>query len=277
MKKLKHILIASAALLIAHSSNAQIYINVGAGYGLAAQRQMVMLETQSTSSSQTDKGIYGSFGAGVLPQLSIGYNINENCGIEANMNYLLGAKISSESNEEIAANWTSMTMQDAWARSFRAGLGFRYSFGEGSMMPYMRSGILFGFGNMITMTSEQTETMSSATTVIKMTQEYDGGTAIGFYGGLGMNYHFSDMVGMFVEIGYIGQNWAPTHSLITEYTVDGQDQLGNMDTRDKETEYLHEVTSSGTPDDTKPDQQLLWYYPMSSWGLNLGVHLYFGE
>lgn len=277
MKKLKHILIAIASLTIAHTASAQLYINVGAGYGLAAQRQMVTWETTSTSSSQTDKGIYGSFGAGVMPQLAIGYNLNTNCGIEANLGYLLGSKIKAESNEQPGANWTIMTTEESWARSFRAGLGFRYTFGEGNMMPYMRSGIMFGFGNKLTMTMEETETLASVTTVVKMTEEFDGGTAIGFYGGLGMNFHITDMFGIFAEVGYIGQTWAPTHSLITEYTVDGQDQLGNMTTRDKETEYSHEVTISGTPSDSQPDQDLLWFYPMSSWGLNLGVHLYFGE
>lgn len=278
MKIVKPLLAVAAGLAISATAHAQLFVTVGAGYGMGANKQLMFIESTSNPSSSTDKVVFASFGGGIAPALGIGYMVNDNFGIEGNFSYLLGSKIGATSDENPTSGWTINTVEEAYARSIRIGIGTRIGFGEDAIRPYMRGGLMLGVGNKFTYTFEETETMSSVTTETKYTEEYDGGTAIGYYGGIGMTYNMSDMMGIFFELTYVGQSWAPMHSAYTEYTVDGADVLGNMTTDQKETNYVEEITYDSNPPSTSdPSESYKWSYPMSSFGLNVGIKITLGQ
>lgn len=277
MKLLKITLISVLALTISSSAKAQIYINVGVGYGLPAFRNLVAVEYSSTPSSDTYTGVYSSYGKGLQPELTLGYKLNPHFGLELGYGFLIGSKIVADINDGSTTGFTEAGEQELSARMSRIIVGGRVLFGEGDVHPHMRMGLVLGMGAKITETTSTTTTGPSFNSTFERTDEYTGGVAVGFTGGLGITYHFSDMFGIYFDAGLIAQNYSPQNSVITTYNVDGQDQLGSMTTRQKETEYVDSYTDSGSPNDGAPDQDLKFYLPMSSWGLTVGMHFYFGE
>ena len=276
MRTLKITTIAVFALLLSHSAKAQIYIDLGVGYGAPALRQLVAVEYNSTQNSSTFKGIYSSLGQGIQPQLVVGYKINPNTGIEIGYGFLLGSKISADINDASNPNFTETGTQEMYARMHRLSLGTRVAYTEGNIHPYIRMGIIFGVGAKVISTTETTTTGPSFNETYSREEEYTGGLSIGFTTGLGLRYHISESFGIYLEAGLIAQNYSPAHSEITRFDIDGQDQLGGMTTRQKQTDYVDEFTDSGSPIDGEPDQDLKFHLPMSSWAISAGVHFYFG-
>lgn len=276
MRILKITSVAALALLLSHTSTAQVYVNVGVGYGAPALRELLVIDYDETDNSTTYTGIYSSLGSGLQPSIAFGYKFNPNVGLEFGYGYLFGTKVVGDINDASSPNVETGT-QEMWARMHQFMIGARVTASEGSWQPYMRVGMGFGVGGRVFSETETTTTGPSFSTSYHSIEEYDGGVAFGFTGGLGIHYHMSDMFAIFGEASMVAQNWSPNHSEITKLDVDGQDQLGQMTIRQKETEYVKEYTAVSPPNDGQPDQDLRFFLPMSSIGLTVGVHFYFSE
>jgi hypothetical protein len=275
MRLIKITSLAALSLLFSHTSNAQVYINAGIGYGAPALREMLVVDYNETDNSETYAGVYSSLGQGFQPHIAFGYKFNPNVGLEFGYGYLLGGKVKGEINDASSPNVETGT-QEMWARMHQFMIGARVTASEGSFQPYMRIGMAFGVGGRIYNETETTTSGPAFSSSYHMMEEYYGGLAFGFTGGLGVHYHTSDMFAIFLEASMVAQNYSPNNSEITTLDVDGQDQLGSMTIRQKETEYVKEYTVTGPPNDGQPDQDLRFFLPMSSIGLTAGVHFYFG-
>ncbi len=274
MKLLKITSLAALALLISHTATAQLYINVGVGYNAPAIQQLMMVDYNQGQSSTTYKGIYNSLGQGFMPAIAIGHKINPNVGIEIGYGMLIGSKITADINDASSANVETGT-QVMSANIHRLMLGARIDRNEGNVHPYIRIGIVVGVGTRVINEVETTTTGPAFSSSYHSIEEYDGGMSVGFSTGFGLTYHVSESFGIFVEAGLIAQNYAPTHSEITTLDVDGQDQLGSMTIRQKETNYVDEYTTTNPPNDGEPDEDLSFYFPASSMGISIGIHLWF--
>lgn len=277
MRLLKFTSLAALSLLLSHTAKAQVYVNVGVGYGAPALREMLLVDYHDMQNSTTYKGVYGSLGQGLVPQVAFGYKFNPNLGLELGYGYLLGSKITADINDE-SSPFVERGTQQMWARMHQFSIGARVTASEGSWQPYMRIGMGFGVGGRVFHEEETTTTGPSFSGSYHRIEEYDGGLAFGFTGGLGLHYHTSDMFAIFLEASMVAQNWAPKHSEITTFDVNGQNQLSSMSIRQKETDYVKELTDvNGPANDGQPSQDLRFFLPMSSIGLTAGVHFYFGK
>jgi len=274
MKLLKITSLAALALLLSHDANAQVYVNLGVGYNAPAIQQLILVDYNQTSGSTTYKGIYNSLGQGFEPDLTVGYRINPNVGIEIGYGMLLGSKITADIYDASDPNIESGT-EIIKARMHRLTLGGRVSYEEGEVHPYLRLGIVVGVGTRVTDEYETTTTGPSFSSSYHRIEEYDGGMAVGFTTGFGLTFHVSETIGFFVEAGLIAQNYSPTHSEITLFDVDGQDQLGSMTIRQKETDYVDEYTATNPSNDGEPRKDLSFYFPASSMGISAGIHFWF--
>lgn len=277
MRLLKITSFAVLALLFTHTANGQVYVNVGIGYGAPALRDLIAVDYEATQSSETYTGVYSSLGMGFQPDLTLGYKFNENVGLELGYGFLLGSKIVSEVNDASSPN-VETGEQRIHARMHRLMLGTKVTAADGDFHPYIRVGFALGVGGKVISEMETTTTGPSFSGAYHSLEEYSGGMAFGFNGGIGFTYHVSDAFGIFVEAAMIAQNYAPAHSELTTLDIDGQDQLGSMTIRQKQTDYVTEYTNpSGPPNDGAPDEDLRFYLPMSSIGIGAGVHFYFGQ
>ena len=62
----------------------------------------------------------------------------------------------------------------------------------------------------------------------------------------------------------------------TKYTVNGVDQLGDLPVIAKETEFVNAVSSSDNQSATVARKELKGLEPLSSVGLNIGLHMTLG-
>jgi opacity protein-like surface antigen len=272
--KMKTSIVLAAALAVVtlstHNAKAQgPYLNLGAGFGIGMAGQNL----GTNESSNSIEVVRGSYGKGFNTGIGFGYMFNEYIGMETNLNYLLGGKTtftdnSSDNNPE--------DVRVISARMLRINPAMKFTYGE-NIKPYAKIGMIIGVAGKITETNEDNSGAPLFPTKVETTEEYTGGVSLGLSGALGVDIMFSDMIGMYVELGAIAQSYAPTKSVITQYDINGAQHITDLTTHDKETEYLNSYDPSAPDnDDSKPDQRLKAYSPFSSIGLNVGVHFAFG-
>jgi len=128
-------------------------------------------------------------------------------------------------------------------------------------------GVIVGFGKMVQVYHD---------TGLSEDTEYNGGTSWGFLAGLGLAYSMNSRISTFVELTGNFQNWAPAHSIVTQYDKNGVDQLPYMSTEQKESIYVSQFNTTGSSPGS-PAVFLREYLPLSSLGCTIGIHYSIGK
>ena len=259
-----------------------LYLGVDGGYGFPAAKMSIFGDYKSTNGSTntyeaTSKPV--SFGKGVNAGLYIGYMLNENVGMELGASYLIGSKYTFTDETTNDTGPSSSKYEDTWkAHMIRLVPTLRMTSGENKLHPYAKAGLIIGIGGKLFEESHNVNTDPSGSTVIDENWEYSGGISLGFHGGLGINYMVSDKIGIFLEAAGNYQSWAMKKGIMTVNTVDGVDQLSMLTTAEKETEFVDEVKYdyNNPPSDSQPTQSTKFFMPLSSIGVNIGLHIAFG-
>lgn len=281
--------VAIMSTLFATQSYSQgLYVSAGGGYGFSMAPNSSFSATDYTRNPsglgtvetyKISNGT-GSFGRGLQFGATVGYMFSENIGAELNVGYLVGSKITNTDTELKNNGDTYSSTATASGNMLRLTPALRFSVGKDKLKPYMRVGLVIGVGSKIVSTYSSTDFNSSngKTNIDQSEMAVTGGVSMGFAAGIGVNYMFSDKVGIFAELGIISQAWAPSKSVLTKSTSNGADNLPFMTTSQKETDYVNSyTTTSGTFSPGTPSIQLKQYAPFSSVGINVGVHLAFGK
>jgi hypothetical protein len=271
MKRIVYIMLTLSSILMVQSTkvNAQkLYAGIGLGYGFPMASANLATKFDGGLTSQTNELVKGSYGKGAEFALYGGYMIHSNLGAELGFSYLAGAKWSGSYIKE-----TVMSDQTTYsARMMRLSPGVRVTFGEHSIKPYMRLGLVIGLGGKIT-ADETIQDMQSNTTTLKTTR-YTGGISMGLRSSIGAMFKLSDLISLFGEINVVSQSLGATSSNVTAYSVNGADKLSTLTTSQKQTAYSSSYSStySSGPSISDPAQALKSYRPFSSLGLEIGVH-----
>ena len=281
--------IIAITILTSISTIAQkVYVDVNVGYALPLKGGIDRASTTTTTyyneqtgesnRSENYKSINSSLGKGLNFGGSIGYMFNKNIGFELGLNYILGAAIKMEdisndtyidftgATQKNTSNYTSSTSSNM----FQIAPTLVLSTGFEKFNPYAKFGFVMGFGK-VTSQSESTATNWGNSNRIS---EYSGGMGFGFTGSIGADYALNEKVSLFSELKFMSFSYAPKKGIITKYTQDGVDQLPNMTTSQKETEFVKEFTVDGS-NDNEPSKQTKSYVPYNNIGLNFGVKFSF--
>lgn len=213
--------------------------------------------------------------------------LNKNFGAEVGLNYLVGSSLKSHDSQTIyEINSISIYEQSSLmsAKMMRIIPTLKIQAGEGNLIPYMKLGLVIGLFPTIDITNTMSSSYSDPSGQIlsnrELTEKYTQGSSIGFMCAIGANYKLSEKILIFTEVGMIGQSWGPGHGEITAYTIDGKDELKNMPSNERNTDFFESFTETKTYSinnvTNAPNKQLKPNLPFSSWGINLGVHLKFG-
>jgi hypothetical protein len=282
MKKI--ILSLAVAMSAISTAEAQgLYFGLMPGYGFAAGRSLLRADYYSTFSGTATttnyKSVSSSLGQGLMIGAYGGYMFSKNVGAELGLSYLMSTPVELSTTHVNAGNTvTTTTEQKLEASTFRLIPALRITTsGESKLQAYMKAGVILGVTTKL-MESETSSTINkSTTTKTESTQEYKGPLGLGFHGGVGVMYKISDMIGVFGELGGYLQNWGPTSSALTKYTVDGASELEGMTTSEKETEYLDEFSTTGKQSDSEPQKSTRMYLPFSSVSISIGIHFTLGK
>ena len=283
MKKNLTIVISIIISLLAaktNQSNAQsFYFGLIGGYGLSAASQNIATETSYVNStlvySYDDKMVKGSFGEGINTGIVVGDMINSKIGIELSINYLIGKKFAGSEDDH---RTYSKKYQSA-VTMLRLTPGLKLTTGSEKTNAYARAGMILGLGGKKKYLEDYDyKTNGVVTQKIYHEVNLTGGLSIGFMGALGVEVPLGGSCKFFTELNFISQSWAPTNGKTTTFTVDGIDKLSTLNTREKETNYVSSYSySSSQYDPNQPSKYLKTYLPMSSIGLNFGLHLMLGK
>lgn len=143
---------------------------------------------------------------------------------------------------------------------------------------YGRMGVALGMMPSVVNTCKKTDGSTPGTE--EMEEKYSGGMGLGLSSAVGLGFGLSDKLHLFAELNSISMTYRPQKSIVTKEMVAGKDELPDMTTREKETEYVKEYDSSNKPSDSQPSVELLtndFNFPFSSVGVNVGVRFMLGK
>ena len=269
---MKRNLLLIIALFVATSMSAQFYAGLGVGYALGASKRVNGTEVSGTVTTN----IYGSYGQGFSPNLKLGFMFNDNMGIELGVSYLFGASQTKTKTEYI--------LEEAKSDGLRLAPQLVYKLDNGF---YGRFGMIIPVLGKTVITYSDDHMMVAPNTFVKKETEMEtkGSFSIGFIGAIGYGFALNDNMTIFGEVEYIGLSIKSGSATFTKYDVAGKDQLANMDTHQKEYEFVDEIDSSKDnlidPNTFKPkNPDTPWLVlkqkaPFSSLGFNIGITMTF--
>jgi hypothetical protein len=276
MKKNNFIILLTALITVMFStaSFAQFYTNLNVGYGFG--KSTANLDywgfynyTQNSSTTYTEEQIFLSLGKGLNFGVTVGNMFNEHVGAELGINYLLGGK-SKASDEYMNGAKTDYVLM---ARMGRAIPAIVIAAGTEKIDPYAKFGVVISLGSV---KYEIEDNYNSDVFIEKWC--FNGGVALGFMGAIGAKFPLSDKMRLFAEINTINQSYAPKKGELKEATYNGEDQLPDLTTREKEIEFVDEITyeyEGGNQSDSEPTKVLKQKFPLGSVGINFGLEIRF--
>lgn len=284
MKKLnvrvKKVAIVMFISLFSVAAYSQFYINVGGGYNLGIANQSLLTNSESSGNILKIENIKVSLGKGLNFGLNIGYMFNNNLGIELQCSYLLSDETFGEDKSNytfFGTNYYDYVKTSIKSNMFRINPSIIIAGGFEKLDPYAKFGVILGFGSIIyngLMEEYENDQLQD-----RSIEEWklNGGMAFGISSAVGLMYHISDLISVYGELDLIGMSYAPTKGVMTKYTINGADQLPNLETIDKEIDFIDDITYDfdNPPSSAEPDKQLKEYMPFSSIGLNIGVRFSF--
>lgn len=279
----KTIILLPALLLVCAAKTQGLYGGLGIGYGLGVARETDQnINTTFTSggsnlTSNVETVSY-SYGQGLNGGLYMGYMLKKNWGFELGASYLKGSKVLiTYETHETSLPSNSKTENTSYGSLMRLTPAMRIAFGNGKLGGYAKAGAIISVGGKFIYEHSDKDESPGFTATLYTREEFTGGLGFGACGSLGFTYMFSPKAGIFGELSAYYQDWAPTKGKVLAYDVDGASRLPAMTKREKETEFVDFYTETYPYNDNKPAKALKQYYPFSSVGITIGLHVSLGK
>jgi hypothetical protein len=268
MKKIILSLAFNCILALGIQAQQGLYVGAGFGYGFRAGSTITGSNANADGSSKIVKG---SYGAGMIPNLSVGYLFTKSIGAQLDLGYLIGTK--AEVKDE---NGNSRGTTDYRANSFylNPSLVIRANT-ESKFVPYAKLGLFFGVGNSGTVKQDQSN-YSGAQQLTQTNEsklQYKGGISTGVTSAFGLDIMLSDKLAVFGELTGRLASWAPHSYTATNTTTNyagGNPQPAQQSSVSGN--YVKETPANYAG--TNASSVIL---PFSSIGFNVGVKLYLSK
>ncbi len=283
------------SVLIGHQSFAQevgansskFYFSFNPGYSFGAGGTLISnsndLSTSDGYSYTVDTEQGYSLGKGLSVDLAAGFMFSNNLGIEMGISYLLGQVGGKNVETDIyrydpafGDSYTTKWESEAYGSMLRITPGLRISTKISSIEPYAVFGAVIGIGKFNQDIYDEDYTGTDIE-VEEYKYEYGGGVALGYQAKVGVDMHLADPLSLFAEFRLINMSYSPTKGELVEYTVEGEDQLIDMDTNEKEFVYVdpYNYDSEDDVNENEPRERSKFAVPMGSMGVNIGIRLSF--
>lgn len=137
--------------------------------------------------------------------------------------------------------------------------------------PYARLGISIGVLPAMYYRYESYQPTTNPPKDIEAVERYSAGVALGFQATGGVTFRLGKVIGLFIEMNFTGISYAPKKSELIRYSLNGEDQLPTMNTKQRETLYFSKLNLDEEIPDTSPDKKLLESFSLNSLGACFGV------
>ena len=255
------------------TSDSGVYLKFNVGYNFSMGSQSFGSNRSSKGNERSYEAVYGSFGKGFNIDGAIGFKFNEHVGMELGLSYLMGGKIESKDYSEYGS-YEYTSSYSFKANMLRINPSIIIEAGKEGINPYAKLGFIIGIGS-VTIERNSSEYDGSTTDTYARTEKFNGGVSFGANAALGAYYPISDKISLFGEMTFVSMAYAPKKGEFTSSTENGRDVLGNMTTRERETNFVKEYSrdTNDNPKDSEPSTELIYKMPFGSLGFNFGVKI----
>jgi opacity protein-like surface antigen len=278
-------------------SDGKVYIRGGVGYSFGAGKMTVPIvedgngiilgyditmvpSTEGTTTTVTNSAF--SLGKGIDLDLGFGYMVNPYVGFELGARYLIGLNNTFEVNYTYKSDGkttsTGTTTTKVAHSSFALVPALRIVAPVGETVSlYSRLGVSLPLYSKAALEIEGTSKANDEQYSYLRSADVTSYFKLGFSTALGVDIALSRSIALFGEVNMLATSFETKKSTLTKVTSNGDDELAEMDVRNKETEYQHEYTSKSDDKtvDSSPKQEVSTTYPASSVGVTVGLIIKF--
>lgn len=247
------------------------YMSLNLGYSLEMNSQNLrshgFSNIEINGTAITTEQIDLSLGKGFNFGGALGYMINENFGVEVGVSYHIGWLF--EAVEETPNGKIKNTLSSTMLRVIPSLIITPEWVG---VNPYAKFGMVLGSGTII-----YSESTGSFGDLSKLEITMNEGLAVGLSSGIGLEFIVTNRTSIFTELNMINMSYAPAKGEKTKYIVNGTNELPNLTTSERETDYVDSYTKDPT-EPQQPDERsetLKNKMPFGSIGLNVGLLINF--
>jgi hypothetical protein len=205
-------------------------------------------------------------GRGFNVNIAGGYRLNKHLAVELGFRDFLGTNIKTTYTSDGEGGAYSDVYKTR-GMMFQVVPGIVLNAGMDKFDPYARFGLIIGAVPRIFVKEEETDGSDK----VNYEGVYKGGIPLGFNAALGVNYSLSEKVRLYAELNCNGLNYSPKKYEMTLYTENGEDQLGNLTTNQKEIEFVRKYDALEPIPSTSPAKELRESFPFSNFELDIGV------
>jgi hypothetical protein len=252
---------------------AQVYTGLSAGYGLKASGisgySYEVKDNSASGMTISADHLKISFGQGFSFDGLIGYHFKNNFGIELSLSRFESVVMKTgfkEQGTEITASYTTALT--------RFSPSIIISAGEGRLKPYIKFGMMIGFGDII-----MQQVIIDANGTREEKYRLSGSHASGITSSLGLKYTLNRHFSFVSELNSVNMSYAPLKKVMLEYKTNGLDNMRGFTLQSKEQDlvkfYSYDIDNTGDKD--KPGTELRHSYPFGRTALNLGLIYHFGS
>lgn len=285
---MKHILLLTT-LTLTSLVQAQFYFSAGSGYsfGIAKQTMDGLNFENSEYNVVTPSGsirdqIYVSLGEGFTSTATIGYQCIPGLSVELGGSYTLGKEYNStiKYNEfEVGSDIYLTRKQSLLANSWIFGPAIKYLIPLNKFELYARFQFLF-LSSSIQYSKE--DEPSPSYTGVDGWKDYSitnfGGLSYGAGASIGCAFSLNEHWQLFAEGKINSISYAPTKGIYTYYGSNGVNEVDNMTYWQRNIEYTNHLDPVEYPvDENTAQKRLRTSYPISSFGLQLGITFWLGK
>jgi opacity protein-like surface antigen len=250
---------------IVETSRFYVQGDLGIAFGTHAEIfNQTTTTTANESSSTTTDAIKARLGTGTPMGIAGGYMINKNFGVELGVEFFQGfdTKVVNSINGDETKKLIS-------APHLGIIPTFVAQFEACHMIPYVKLGIDIGVTNDL-------EIRLTTSTSQTLTRDY-GGLALGVKAVSGVEFPLSKLISLFVEIDARQFSYSPMHGKVVKYTVNGQNELSTLSTRDSKWDYVKSINSSDPAPTDEPNKVLRETHSIDNVGVEFGVRFSLGK
>lgn len=261
------------------------YVRLGFGYAFpfagSTQFNGTPLNGTGVENTNTTSGDYmtydlktASFGSGFSGVIGGGYMFNANVGVDL----AVGVGIAMKKNVYEETSPASLNDYTATQTSYAKMPilimpSLVFSTGHNMVEGYARVGLALPVaGKQII----ETELSASGIDALTQTVEIKNKFTLGATGAVGVKYHLSDMLGLWLEVNGLSMNLSAKSAETTEFTLLGVNALSELETYERETEFSNEfIENDPNQTATMPFKAGPVSTPFSNIGATIGVSLKF--
>ncbi|MBT8327224.1 MAG: porin family protein [Bacteroidia bacterium] len=241
------------------------YFSLQTGYaaGIAQETNRNSSSSSLDFSNEKRENVYYSFGEGIQVKLAYGHMFTDVFGVELGVSQLLGTE--HESSGEYS--WGKyISKQKANLTTINPSIV--YLFSSNKVSPYAKFGLSGTLG-----TIKDSYEYESGSYKNLMESETTSKFNWGITSALGASLKLNDNLSLLGEASFMSSTFNPKKLITTKYEIDGEDQLSEMTTREKETVFVDKVTTDNDeePNDNQPEEYPSFKLPMSNLAFTFGI------